>query len=246
MIEHAECLFDARDGGNLRQRGPFQHDHSKLERPGSGDLAIGRLAAAVLGNDHLDAVARKEIAVLALAERPSRREVCHVRKVKRRIDGIDAANEVGMLRGGGEGPKLVAAEREEHTSRRLSERSHGVNNAIDLDPIIASDFRPRPSPESDQLDAGLPGGFGGIDGDRGGVRMRGVDQDIYPLVADIAGETFGAAETSASDRCPLRQGLGRTASERDCHGEFRAWTESLGKSPRLGGAAENEDAHGTR
>ena len=76
--------------------------------------------------------------------------------------------------------------------------------------------------------------------------MRGIDQRIDPLVAEIAGEAFGAAEASGSDGRGLRQGLGRAARERYRHAEVRARAKRLSQSPRLGGAAKNEDAHGAR
>ncbi len=50
---------------NIRQGRPSQHDHAEAKRARCRDLAVGRAAAAVLGDDGLDAVLRQQ--------RPSRR-----------------------------------------------------------------------------------------------------------------------------------------------------------------------------
>src|SRR4029453_7279691 len=118
MIESGKDLIDRGDGSNLRQNGALQHDDGEGKRARRFDLAVGPFAAAVLGDDRLDGVALKQIAILARAEGPPRREVCRLGNRKRRIDRIDAADEVEMLRGGGERLKLVAAEREENALRR--------------------------------------------------------------------------------------------------------------------------------
>ena len=151
-----------------------------------------------------------------------------------------------MLRGSGEGLKLVAAEREEHALRRLPERRNRRFDIFHLDPIVARDLPPGRTPESDELHAGARGRARRIGGDRRGVRVRGVDQDIDFFLAEIAGEPLGAAEAAASHRGGLRQRLGGAAGERHRHGEVRARAKRLSQSARLDGAAKNEDFHGTR
>ena len=128
----------------------------------------------------------------------------------------------------------------------VPERAHGFLDAFDLDPVIAGDFAPGRPPQSEQPHAGAVGGARRIGGDRGGIGVRCVDQQIDLLVAEIAGEPGGAAEASGSHRRGLRQRLGRAARERHRHREFLAPGQPLRESPRLGGAAKNEDAHGAR
>ena len=86
MIEPGKNLFDRRDGGDLGQRRAFQHDDRQAKGARCADLAITRLAAAVLCYDDLDAVTREQRAVLILAERAARGDVGCVGNGKGRID----------------------------------------------------------------------------------------------------------------------------------------------------------------
>ena len=90
----------------------------------------------------VDAVALEQRAVLRLAERSARGEVDRVRHGERRIDGIDAADQIGVLRRVGEGLDLVAAEREKHAPRRFAQRGHCCGDTVDLDPLIAGHLLP--------------------------------------------------------------------------------------------------------
>ena len=52
MIEPGKRILDRRrDALCFRQRGALQHDHRKMQGARRGDLAVGRVAAAVLGDD---------------------------------------------------------------------------------------------------------------------------------------------------------------------------------------------------
>ena len=52
-------------------RRPAQHDDLEPERARRGDLAVGRAAAAVLGDDDVDAMLGHQRALVGLAERPA-------------------------------------------------------------------------------------------------------------------------------------------------------------------------------
>ena len=56
------------------------------QRPRRRDLAVGRIAAAVLGDDDLYAVLLEQRAVVGLGERPARGDVVGMRHGERRID----------------------------------------------------------------------------------------------------------------------------------------------------------------
>ena len=88
-------------------------------------------------------MALEQRAVRLLGEGPARGDVARLRHGERRVDGIDAAHEIDMLRRGGEGRELLAAEREEHAPRRFAERLYGVLDRGDLDPIVAGLLRSR-------------------------------------------------------------------------------------------------------
>ena len=54
MIEPAAASCDGFDRRHVGQRRPAQHDDVDAERARGRDLAVGRLAAAVLGDDRFD------------------------------------------------------------------------------------------------------------------------------------------------------------------------------------------------
>ena len=80
MIERVKRILDRRHALDLGQSGAFQHDDRKVQRARSGDLAVGRLSAAVLGDDRIDAMALQKGAILVLAEWPARRFLPQERK----------------------------------------------------------------------------------------------------------------------------------------------------------------------
>lgn len=239
MIDKGERVLHRCDGWDIRQGGALQHDNRKAKRARCLDLAIGRFPAAVFGDDHIDAVALEKRAVLSLGERSARGDVARLWNRKRGVYRIDAPHEIDVLRRSFEGLKLLAAERKEYTPRRFADGVDGTGDRLHLDPIIACDLLPGRAPQSDELDPGRARGLCCIGGNRGRIRMRGIDQNIDPLIAEIAGEALGAAETSAPHRHRLRRWLRGATRERQGHGELFALGQGAGKDPRLGRATKD-------
>ncbi len=73
MIEPGDRIVDGLDRGRFGRRRPAQHDDVDAERARRGDLAVGRAAAAVLGDDDIDRVRRHQRAIVGFAERAARR-----------------------------------------------------------------------------------------------------------------------------------------------------------------------------
>ena len=69
MIEPGNHLLDRRHRRDIRQDRALQHDDRQAQRARRFDLAVGGVAAAVLGDDDLDAVALEQGTVLRLGER---------------------------------------------------------------------------------------------------------------------------------------------------------------------------------
>jgi hypothetical protein len=183
-------------------------------------------------------------AVLCLAERSARGEIDGVRHGERRIDGIDAAHEIGVLGRGGEGRDLLAAKRKEHPPRHVSQRGDRVLDRRHLAPLIALPLYPGPTPQREQRHARLFGRAGGIGGDGRGIRVRGINQRVDAIIAQEPRKPVGAAEAAGPDGYGLRQGLGRTSGKGQCHGDAGASGECAGKASGFRRATENEDAHG--
>ena len=98
MIEPGDRLFDRLDRGSIGRGRPAQHDNVDAERARRGDLAVGRGAAAVLGDDHIDAMLGQQRTIVGFAERAAAGDVADMRQRQRRIDRIDAADQIIVLR----------------------------------------------------------------------------------------------------------------------------------------------------
>ena len=242
MIEPGKRLLHRRKRRNLWQCRPRHHDHRELKRARCGNLAVGGSPAAVFCHHHVDAMALQQGTVLGLVERPARGDVDRVRHCEWRVDRIDAADEIDMLRCRGERLKLLAPKREEHAARRLPECAHCLIDCRNLNPTVAIGLRPRRAPERQQWHTRLARGFGRVGGDGRGVRVCRVDQRIDLLAAQIVRQAFSAAEAADPHRYWLGQGLSRAAGERQRHRETGAPGKSLSKQPCFDRSAEDEDA----
>ena len=179
---------------------------------------------------------------------PRAGEIDGVRHRERRLDRIDAADEIEVLRRRRERRQLLAAEREKDAARRGAERPHGASAVGDLGPAVAVDRDPGGTIERQQRDLREVSRPAAALADmRRRVGMRRIDQDVDRFRAEIGGETLGAAETADPHRNRLRRRRGGAAGERQRHREIGARRQALREPPRLRGAAENEDAlHGAR
>ena len=80
MIDQFErCLDSRRPSRHPAGCGRRDHDHLDAERARRGDLAVGRVAAAVLGDDDVDAMCfASRVALVGLVERAARQDVARV------------------------------------------------------------------------------------------------------------------------------------------------------------------------
>ncbi len=248
MIEQSDRFIDRLDGRHVGQwRRPPHHHHRQSERARRRDLAIGGAAAAVLGQHDVDAVLGEQRAVVLLAERAAGANVIGVRHCERRVDRIDAAHQVTVLRRLRKPRNLLAAEREKDTARTGAERFDGLADTIDFDPAIALDLRPGRALQCDQRDAGGLCRPRGVGGHHLGIGVGRVDQDTNAFGLEISGKALGAAKAADSHRHGQRCGDRGAAGQRKPHIEFRAIGKAFGDPPRVSRAAENEDVgHGAR
>lgn len=244
MIEPGNNFCDGLNRLSVRQRGTLEQNHWQTQRARSGDLAVAGAAAAVLGDNDIDVVACQQSPIIGLAERTARGEIDGVGNRKRRLDRIDAPHQIDMLGRGGKRLDFFAAHGEKHAARDLSQRLDGLGHISDFDPLVAVGLGPSDTAQRQQRNFGAQSGANGIDGDDGGVRMRGVDQRLDTLLAEILLETFRTTKATNARRDSLAQRIGRAASKRQGNGEFSAPGQRTGKSPRFRRTAENEDLHG--
>ena len=242
MVKPGDRLGHGFDGRHRGRRRPRDHDHRESEAAGRRDLAVGRRAAAVFGDHGLDAVCAEQGPVIRFAKRATGAHVGRVRKLQRRIDGIDAAHQIGVLRCPLEGPEVLAAQCQKDAARRAPRRRDGSITIGDVEPTIAGNRPPRRPPEREQGDRGGSSGRGRVRRDGHRERMRGVDQRVDVLRAQIGRKPRRPAEATDADRDCLRGGPGGPPGERNRDGKIGAARQAFAELAGFAGATENEEA----
>ena len=181
MIEPVERVLHSFDGERSWRLRPTQHDYTDTQFTRRGDLAVGGAAAAVLCDHDLDAMLFHQRTVVGVAEWTATGHVSHLRQRQWRIDRIDAADQIKVLRGVVERRKLVAPKCNKNAARCFSKRAHGLTYVAYFGPSVAGDCDPRRSPHHQQRNARCAGGLDGIVGYHTGVWVSGIDQKIDAL-----------------------------------------------------------------
>ena len=100
-------------------------------------LREGCRAAAVLADDGVDAMLLEQRELVGFGERPARQDVGRVGHGERRLDRVDAADQIGVLRRGLEGGDLLPAQRQEDPPRLLAQALRRLRRVVDRDPAVA-------------------------------------------------------------------------------------------------------------
>ena len=241
MSDAVERGPDVRHRRQAALRRASQEQHLDAQRPCRRDLGIGRRAAAVLGNDGIDAVLGKQPLLVGRGEWTPVEPVDGLRDGKRRRDRVDAADQVEVLRRGGKGLDLLPAEGQEDPPRCFAERRDRLPRIADHAPAVAGGLRPGWAHQRQSRHPGRRRSQLGMARDPRGVWMRGVDQKLDALPAKIVGEALGAAEPAASDRHRLARRMGGAPGERQGDRQRRLAGQFPGKQPGLRGAAKDQD-----
>ncbi len=241
MIEPRKGLLDGVYARCVRIRRPVQHDHLDAERARGGDLAIGRGAAAVLRYDNFDLVFCHQRAITCFAERAARGDVGDMRKWQRRVNRIDAADQITVLWGACKRREFVAADGDEHIAAFQADGISRRTRIPDLDPPVPRHCAPGRATQRYKRHGHLACRRGGVLRDDIRVGVRGVDQRVDTLCGEMIRQALGAAKTANTDRHGMRNRRGRTSGERQRHLKAGALREPFRQLPRFRRAAEDED-----
>ena len=242
MIDQPQRLLDGFGGGDPAAVAAVDHDDGKAERAGGGDLGIGRLAAAVLGDDHVDAMLAQKGDLIHDGEGAAGEEILDRRYGERWFDRIDAADEIMVLRSGIEVEGLLPADGEEHAQRCASERGDRIRERGHARPAIARGRLPSGAFEPDQRRAGLQGRALGIGRNLSGEGVGRVDQQVDAVALKKGRQSLGPTESAGAYRYGLRRRIGGAAGERQRDIEIGPQRQPARQIAGLSGAAQNEDA----
>ncbi len=242
MIDRSQRRLDSFDRFDDRGRSARHHHHLDTEQAGCLDLRIGGGTAAILGDDDVDVALPQKIAFTVQRERTPIKDIVDIIKRKRWFDGIDAANEVVMLRCGFRMMGTLPARRQEDSAGEGAKRFDGSRNALHVPPAIARPTLPFGTAQSDGSNTGGLSRESGIGRNALGEGVRGVDQQVISAGLQESGKCGSAAETADANRNRLRGRFFGAAGKRQQNIAIIPRRERLGQQPRLAGAAEDQDA----
>jgi hypothetical protein len=222
-------------------RRPADQQHRDAEGSRGGDLTVGRVTSAVLRHHHLDGVLDEQRPLLFLAEGSTLLDVSRMRHRQWRLNRIDAANEVVMLRSRRKGRDLLPAQSEKYAARRGTQSTHGITRVGYLGPSISGYGVPGRPAQRNQRRIGLPCRAHRISRHGRRVGMGRIDQGVYACVAQVSCEAGDPTKTAAPYGHGLCQRRDRAAGQRQGHGHVGACCKKLRQLPRLGRAAKNQD-----
>ena len=242
MIGKLQRLLDRSGMVAIARRRPLDQNDGQAEDARGDDLAIGGVAAGILADDDVDAVLPQQFHLRLDGKGAASEQVFDLGRIERRIDGIDAAHEIMVLRRGVEGLGLLPADGKKDAVRRPAQRRYRFGNRGGARPAVAFRLLPAKALQPQQGDAGHLAGGAGVGGNLSCEGMGGVDEEIDGFVAKIGGKALRAAEPSAAHRRGLRRGIERAAGERQRDGEIGSPGKPGRKVPGLGRTAQYEDA----
>lgn len=223
---------------------PLHHDHGEPEPARRDQLADGSLAAGILGDDDLDALADHEIGLVIGMEGAALLDDRDIVQGQAIADRFDDAHEIAMLRRIGEGRQFEPADGEEDALRLSSQRGNGGLHIGHGAPAVTFARSPWLAPDREQRDVlGLAGGLRVIGHNRR-EGMGGVDHSDNALLGQIAPQATDAAEPADADGKVQRAGVGGMARERDDGANVGGLiSEMLVQRDCFARAAEDEDGH---
>jgi hypothetical protein len=160
--------------------------------------------------------------------------------IERRLDRIDTADEVAVLWGGSERSQFLPPDRKKNPSGMLAQRTNCILRIGYIDPDIALQRGPRRPAKSEDWRMGLRSGLRGIRGNRFGIRMRSINQEVDALLAKILRESIHAPEAASPHGDGLSGGRRRSARKRN-RGDELTVGERESKLASLRGPSQNQN-----
>lgn len=225
-------------------RRAVDEDNGQAKGARGGDLAVGGLAPAVLGHDHLDAPGGEQRALVGLGKGASGEERLRAGRQVGGRDGLDAADEVGVLRRGAEGRDLLPADGEQDAPGRPAEGRRRRGHVRHADPAVAGARLPRRALQDDEGNGRCGRGPRGVFRDPAREGMGRVHENGDGVGAEPVGEAVRSSEAAHANGGGRKLGRAGPAGEGKRDPEARAGGKAGGERPGLAGAAKDEDVHG--
>ena len=242
MIDKAERVFDSLNRADIVRLLTFDHDHPDTERTGRSDLAVGCRPAAVLGDDDLDPVCDQKCALSGLLEGPGCENIAGIGCAELRRNGIDAADQIAVLRCAFEMEDLLSADGEENAFWGGIESLNRLSDGVNTGPAIAGFRFPHGAAQGKKRNWGAARRDDCIVRDARRKGMGGIDQKVETLGRQKIGKPVAATEAAAAGGNRLCHRLCRASGQRKQAVAIGALRQGSGQLPRFGRAAKDQDA----
>ena len=242
MIGQPQRILDRLGAVAIARCRPLDQHDGQAENARGNDLALRGLAAGILADDHVDAVRAEQLHLILDGEGTAREKIVDIGRIQRRVDRIDAAHEIMVLRRGVEGLGLLPADGEKDAARRGAQRRHGPGDRGDARPAVALRLFPAEALQPQQGNAGRRARGAGIGGNLFREGVGRVDEKIDGLTVEIGRQPLYATETAAAHRHRLRRGIERAPGQRQGDGKIGPFGKPGRKVASFRGAAQYEDA----
>ncbi len=240
MADGGQRRFNIRHGHAAAERWAVDHQHFDAKLSRRFDLRIGCRATGILADNKADAVFTQQVDFVFHRERPTRRNVTRMRHAERRLDRINASDEVIVLRRGLEGQKLLTTQRKEGVGALGPESAYGAVDIGHTLPVIISLFFPCGTLQCHQRYLRDRGGLNGVGGYARRVRVGGIHQQIEVMFHDKGGKSAGTAKAAASHRHRLHNRVTGAASQREQKTVAGVFSQFSSQNAGMRRAAKNE------
>lgn len=226
MADGAERSVDIGDRVTTGMRGTCDHDDGNAQLPRRLDLAVGRRPAGVFADHRLNAIFAQHGDFIGESKGSTGRDVARLGHDKRRLDGIDAANEIVVLWCGLKGQQFLTAKGQKRGAAFLPESGDGTVDVGHLAPIASRRPHPRRTLQGHQRHFSYACRLDRIGRYARGIGMGGIDQQIEGVVLDETRQPARATKATAAHRHRLRNGITGATS----HGQQKTIAGFAGQS----------------
>lgn len=240
-FEPSERHLDIRRRFGIGQLWPRHHNDRQSKLARGGDFRIGRVGTRILGDDDLDGFAGQKTFLPVYIEGSARCDHAAIRKLQRRGECIDGADQIVVVRRGEEGRDFKLSDRKKNSARYGSQTARSVRHTGCIDPDVALLPHPGRAFEPQQRNGGFMRGMNRVGRHLRGKWMGRIDQRVDGTILQVTPQSLDAAETAYPVWNRRRNDVCRPSSERDLRLEPHIAAEPARETACFRRSPKNED-----
>lgn len=242
MTDRAERFLDGFHRSHGRRGRTGDHEDFNAEVASRLDFRVGRPAAAVFGNDRIDAVRGKKRGLAVHIEGAAIENIFDVRNIERRGDGVDAANKIEMMCRRLGTVRLLTPDRQEDAAGGRPKRGDCLRDVSARGPSVTRPLDPFGPAKGKGRNSGKSCCGEGIGGDAGGKGMCRIDEKVKSSVAQERSKALRSAETTSANGNRLDGRFFCAAGQRQQDVKTGLLGEHLRQSTRFARSAQYQHA----